>query len=80
MRSRRGFTIAEVVISLILLLFIMGAAVQFLRKQTGLVIPATDPESFLVTKANHLEPDQEERARAWGAQLAARMEPATPRP
>jgi hypothetical protein len=40
----------------------------------------TDPESFLVTKANHLEPDQEERARAWGAQLAARMEPATPRP
>ena len=39
-----------------------------------------DPESFLVTKDNHLEPDEEERARAWGAQLAARMEPATPRP
>ena len=37
-----------------------------------------DPESFLVTKDNHLEPDEEERARAWGAQLAARMEPATP--
>jgi len=39
-----------------------------------------DPESFLVTKDNHLEPDEEERAHAWGAQLAARLEPATPRP
>jgi hypothetical protein len=30
-----------------------------------------DPESFLVTKANYLEPDEETRARDWGAQLAA---------
>lgn len=37
-----------------------------------------DPESFLVTKDNHLETDEEERARGWGAQLAALMEPATP--
>ena len=36
-----------------------------------------DPESFLVTKDNHLETDEEERAREWGAHLAARMEPAT---
>ena len=37
-----------------------------------------DPESFLVTKDNHLETDEERRAREWGAHLAARMEPATP--
>jgi hypothetical protein len=30
----------------------------------------TDPESFLVTKENHLEPDEEERARIWGTELA----------
>ena len=30
-----------------------------------------DPESFLVTKANYLEPDEETRARDWGDQLAA---------
>jgi hypothetical protein len=29
-----------------------------------------DPESFFVKKDNHLEPDQEARAREWGAQLA----------
>jgi hypothetical protein len=29
----------------------------------------TDPESFCVTKDNHLEVDEEERARAWGAEL-----------
>ncbi len=29
-----------------------------------------DPESFLVTKDNHLEPDEEERARIWGTELA----------
>jgi len=28
-----------------------------------------DPESFLVTKGDQLEPHEEERARAWGAQL-----------
>jgi hypothetical protein len=31
----------------------------------------SDPESFLVTKETHLEADEEERARAWGAQIAA---------
>jgi flavodoxin len=30
-----------------------------------------EPESFLVTKASHLEDDEERRAREWGAQLAA---------
>ena len=30
-----------------------------------------DPASFLVTKANYLEPDEETRACDWGAQLAA---------
>ena len=30
-----------------------------------------DPESFLVTKHNELEPDEETRATAWGASLAA---------
>jgi hypothetical protein len=29
-----------------------------------------EPESFLVTKENALLPDEEERARAWGARLA----------
>jgi hypothetical protein len=29
-----------------------------------------EPESFLVTKDNHLEPGEPERARAWGAHLA----------
>ncbi len=37
MRPRQGFTLAETVISLMLLMIITGAAVQFLRKQTGLV-------------------------------------------
>ncbi len=41
MRNRRGFTIAEVAISLMILLVIAGAAVQFLRKQTGLVTRET---------------------------------------
>jgi hypothetical protein len=33
-----------------------------------------DPESFLVTKQNELEPDEETRAAAWGASLAARID------
>ena len=41
MRTRRGFTITEVVISLVLLMVLMGAAVGFLRKQTGLVTRET---------------------------------------
>ena len=41
-----------------------------LLRHHGFTVVA-DPESFLVTKANHLEPDQEQRARDWGAELAA---------
>ncbi|MEO8333753.1 MAG: prepilin-type N-terminal cleavage/methylation domain-containing protein [bacterium] len=41
MRNRRGFTIIEVLISMMILLFITGAAVQFMRKQTGLVTRET---------------------------------------
>ena len=32
-----------------------------------------EPESFFVKKDNHLEPDQEARAREWGAQLARNL-------
>jgi hypothetical protein len=32
-----------------------------------------EPESFLVTTANDLLPDEEAHARAWGASLAAAM-------
>jgi len=32
-----------------------------------------DPESFLVTKDSHLEPDEEGRARSWGERLGAAM-------
>lgn len=35
-----------------------------------------DPESFLVTKDSHLEPDEEARARQWGASLGAGVTPA----
>ncbi|MDB4915048.1 MAG: hypothetical protein JWM95_2692 [Gemmatimonadetes bacterium] len=41
MRPRKGFTLAEVMISMFILLIITGAAVQFLRKQTGLVTRET---------------------------------------
>ena len=40
-RKRGGFTLAEIVVSLMLLMFITGAAVQFLRKQTSLVTRET---------------------------------------
>lgn len=33
----------------------------------------TDPASFLVTKDNHLVDDEREHARAWGAELAAKV-------
>jgi hypothetical protein len=33
------------------------------------------PESFLVTKENHLRPGEIERAREWGAELARAFEP-----
>jgi len=32
-----------------------------------------DPESFFVTKDNHLEPHEEARAREWGAQVGAAL-------
>lgn len=32
-----------------------------------------DPESFLVNKDSHLEPDEEAHARRWGAKLAAAL-------
>ena len=41
MRARRGFTLAESIISLMILTVITSAAVQFLRKQTGLVTRET---------------------------------------
>jgi hypothetical protein len=31
--------------------------------------PIADPESFIVTKDNHLDVDEEQRARAWGEEL-----------
>lgn len=37
MRPRNGFTLVEVLVSMLLLMIITGAAVQFFRKQTGLV-------------------------------------------
>jgi flavodoxin len=33
--------------------------------------PVTEPESFLVDKTSRLKPGEEERAEAWGAELAA---------
>jgi hypothetical protein len=41
-------------------------------RQHGLDLLA-EPESFLVTKQNHPEPDETTRARAWGRQLAAKL-------
>lgn len=41
---------------------------QLLRHGLSLVVP---PESFLVDKDSHLIPGELERARVWGAQLAA---------
>jgi hypothetical protein len=32
-----------------------------------------EPESFLVTKDNHLVTDERERAERWGAQLASTL-------
>ncbi len=44
---------------------------KMLRKN-GLDLVA-EPESFLVDKQNHLLPGEADRARAWGAQLAATL-------
>jgi hypothetical protein len=40
-------------------------------RQHGLDLVA-EPESFLVTRQNHLEPDEATRARQWGRQLAGK--------
>ena len=37
-----------------------------------------EPESFFVKKDNHLEPDEEARAREWGGQLALVLQESTP--
>jgi menaquinone-dependent protoporphyrinogen IX oxidase len=42
-----------------------------LRKHGANVV--AEPESFLVTKHNELEPDQLDRAREWGTMLAAQI-------
>jgi hypothetical protein len=36
---------------------------------------ASEPESFLVTKQDRLEPHETARAREWGTELAARLAP-----
>jgi hypothetical protein len=41
-------------------------------RQHGLEL-AAEPESFLVTKQNRLEPDEVTRARQWGRQLAGNL-------
>jgi hypothetical protein len=41
-------------------------------RQHGLGL-AAEPESFLVTKQNRLEPDQTSRARQWGRRLAGNL-------
>lgn len=38
------------------------------------VHPLAEPESFLVTRDNHLEPGEAERARQWGKQLAGEVQ------
>jgi menaquinone-dependent protoporphyrinogen IX oxidase len=38
-----------------------------------------DPESFFVTKDNHLEPHEEARAREWGAQVGTALSAVTSR-
>jgi len=45
-----------------------GISKELRRHGFGL---AAEPESFLVTKDNHLEANEEARARAWGDRLAA---------
>ncbi len=44
-----------------------GIAKKLRHAGASLVV---EPESFLVTKDNHLEPGETERAHAWGARLA----------
>ena len=37
MRARRGFTLAEMIIAVTILMLVTGVAVQFMRKQSNLV-------------------------------------------
>jgi hypothetical protein len=46
--------------------------VSRLLRQHGFDVVA-EPESFLVTKQDRLEPQEQDRARDWGASLAARI-------
>jgi hypothetical protein len=50
-----------------------GRASKAIDRELGKhgVSPLAEPESFIVTKDNHLEPGEAERARRWGEQLAA---------
>ena len=50
-----------------------GIAKQLRRLGCDLVV---EPQSFLVTKDTHLEPDEESRARAWGKRLAGAIDAA----
>jgi hypothetical protein len=47
-----------------------GIAHRLTRHGCGLI---DEPRSFLVTKDNHLEPDEEEHALRWGTDLAETM-------
>jgi hypothetical protein len=47
-----------------------GIAKQLRHHGASLI---ADPESFIVTKDNHLEVDEEQRARAWGQELASTL-------
>jgi hypothetical protein len=47
-----------------------GIARRLRRHGAALI---AEPESFFVTKANHLEPHEEQRAREWGAHLAVSL-------
>ncbi len=49
-----------------------GKGITRRLRHHGLDVIAT-PESFFVTKDNHLEPGQQAKARDWGAQLGAQV-------
>jgi len=54
-----------------------GKGIARRLRQHALTVIA-EPESFLVTKQNRLEPGEADRARSWGAQLARTVAPAEP--
>jgi prepilin-type N-terminal cleavage/methylation domain-containing protein len=69
MRTRRGFTLIEVMISVTLLLVIMGAAVQFLRRQTQAVSMETERMDAL-SNAEYAASQIERELREAGAGVA----------